>query len=454
MYLSLFVLRRNWFIYLRFFCVLVRLHLQPANKILSEMPSPTFAEKTKQRVTPLTSFVHPTEEQGIIFNHVEGQKLRDYLLAIYKPAGGAQNIIAASRVSGGKIILFLASREIVDKFQNDHGGFKLGNTFIPTRRLKAPTIRIILSNVSPIIPNTVIENLISNRLGLKMVSPISILRFSPVDDLFPHVISWRRQFYLPANTDLTKIPSTFTLDYAERTYRIFLTAGDFVCFKCHEKGHKAENCNNEIPFMDDEVEDTIDKLGPVLTPEPSILPAESFPPLKPTQSLAKSAPDPQDNVTQPPAAKRGPSTLESSIQSNEILLTSEDSDTELLQMAKPATKKLKKTKHNPNPETYLKSLILTPTEIEAITAAVTHIQQTKYPNCDFTAKQLINFLPTLRGNPNKLHLARAFSSNMDHLLFTLEAIKPQLETGTKRTITSLTKALSKDIPYLETSDET
>lgn len=80
------------------------------------MTSPTFTEKTKKKITTLTSFSHPSEEQGLIFDHIDGLKIRDYLLVIYKLVGGAENIIAASEVSGGKVIVFLSSREIVEKF--------------------------------------------------------------------------------------------------------------------------------------------------------------------------------------------------------------------------------------------------------------------------------------------------------------------------------------------------
>lgn len=85
------------------------------------MTPTTYAQKTKKKIIPLTTFNHPSEDQYIIFNHVDELKIRDYLLAIYKLVGGAQNILAASRVSGGKVIVFLSSPEIVEKFQLEHG---------------------------------------------------------------------------------------------------------------------------------------------------------------------------------------------------------------------------------------------------------------------------------------------------------------------------------------------
>lgn len=414
------------------------------------MTPPTFAEKAKRKIIPITSFNHPSEEQGVIFDHLDGLKIRDYLLAIYKLVGGAQNIVAASRVSGGKVIIFLSAQEIVEKFQNEHRGFHVGDKFFETRKLKAPSVKIILSNVSPVIPNTVIESTL-NQLGLQPITPISILRFNPSDDIFSHVISWRRQFYLPANTDLSKIPPVISVTYEERIYRIFLTKGDFVCFKCSKKGHKAENCT-EVQFIDEEVEDTSSLLEPPLQPiiTPT-LPLASFPPLVPT---AQTSIIPQTTKrNQPAPEKRGldeASLTQSECQSQSKSLLSDDSDFEVKKDVKP--KKTHHKKHKPNPDKFLKQLVLTPEEIKVVTNSVNHIKKTKFTDCDFGAEELIKFLPTIRSNVNKGQLAKKFTGNIECLLFTLEEIRPHMETGTKRTITSLIKAVTKEESLSDSSD--
>ncbi len=128
-----------------------------------------------KKIKPLISFDYPTEDQGLIFNHIEGKKIREYLAAICSLIGGAHNIIAASRISGGRVTIFLAAKGIVNKFQEEHGGFLIDQTFIKSRKLKSPSVKIVLSNVSPTIPNTAIEDLLTENLKLKLASPISIL---------------------------------------------------------------------------------------------------------------------------------------------------------------------------------------------------------------------------------------------------------------------------------------
>ncbi|KAM7249246.1 hypothetical protein ACFE04_019855 [Oxalis oulophora] len=408
------------------------------------MASSTFAEKVRKKITPITSFQHPSEEQGIIFDHIDGLKIRDYLLAVYKLVGGAQNIVAASRVSGGKVIVFLSTKEIAEKFQNEHGAFKIGEKIVTTRKLRAPSVKVILSNVSPVIPNTVIESTLT-QLGLQPITPISILRFNPSDDIFSHVISWRRQFYLPANTDLSKIPPVISVTYDDRTYRIFLTKGDFVCFKCGKKGHKAENCA-ETSFIDEEVEDSMTHLQSPLQPEiTTSLPFTGFPPLPPTEKPIIVPPKLRE-LNQLVSAKRGPDEIASSTQSEpkstSESYSSEDSDFDEKKEVKPKGKKCKK--HKPNPEAYLKSLILSPGECQIITDTVKHIQKTKFTDCDFSAEELIKLLPSTRNNPNRRQIVAKFTGNLECLLFVLEEIKPQMETGTKRTITALIKAVTKE----------
>ncbi len=395
----------------------------------TKMSRPTFADQTKkQKIQPLTTFNYPTEDQGLIFNHIEGKKIREYLAAICSLIGGAHNIIAASRISGGRVILFLAAKEIVERFQEEHGGFLLEQTYIKTRKLKSPSVKIVLSNVSPTVPNTAIEDLLTKNLKLKLAFPISILRVSPNDDTFSHVISWRRQVYIQSNTDIPPLPNSILLNYGDRSYRIFITLDNLTCFKCNSRGHKAEDCPQ---VLDEEVEDTFNDAEEPGThePIPTATNEKIFPPL-PALNNQKG-----NNAVL--REKRGPSTLISSSSSN-----SESNQNENLNI--PNTLEKKKPEHKrqkPNPET--NSFTLTKEEKSAITEKIKLIRDTKFPNCDFSAEDLINFLPNSRNRPARINLAKSLTSKIDQLIFILEEIKPNVLPNTKKTITALIKSLYK-----------
>lgn len=418
-------------------CQLAGSNMQPTN--MNPNSRPTFAEQTKKKIQPITTFSHPTEEQGIIFHHVEGTKVREYLVAIYQLVGGASNIIAASRVSGGRVIVFLANKDIVEKFQTEYGGFYIQNTFIKTRKLKTPSQKLIISNVSPTVPNLAIEELLTKTLKMKLASPISILRVSPQDDLFSHVVSWRRQVYVQSVESLPHLPESVQLTYAERTYRVFLTLDDFACFKCGSRGHKAEDC---IGFLDGDFDDIQEHSTP--TPSKIAKNLEDFPgithgnatlrPLKLTEPT-KSIP------LTPQQTKRGPSTLDSSDLALTEEIISKDTQADIVHstLHAPAANKRQKIEKEQNK----KPLTLTPVEKAKIEERIEKINTTKVIDCDITSDNLLVFLQSVRGHPNKADLAKELTSNIGNLLYILEEIKPEMEPGTKKTISALTKKLRK-----------
>lgn len=82
-------------------------------------------------------------------------------------------------------------------------------------------------------------------LKINALSDISFLRVNPVDQLFGHIISFRRQIIINSDFDISKIPGSFLLTHVGRTHRIFITFDEFSCFKCKDKGHRAEDCPND-----------------------------------------------------------------------------------------------------------------------------------------------------------------------------------------------------------------
>lgn len=136
--------------------------------------------------------------------------VRNYLLGLVDLVHGPKNPLATSRVLGRTT---------------------LRDTFIHARKLQSTT-KIIFSYVSPTIPNEILRN--------ALVSNISILRFSPNDDLFGHLISWRRQVYCK----LKGLPSSFLLQFNDKLHRILVTFDELTRCKCQKRGHKAEECTS------------------------------------------------------------------------------------------------------------------------------------------------------------------------------------------------------------------
>lgn len=259
----------------------------------SNSPTPTsspvpmsYAQKAQKarKITPITDFVHPTQEQGLIFNHFGDNKIRDYLVALTSLLHSPKDIIAASRVGNNKVIVFLASSSLVDSVIERHKGFTLNETFVKLNRLKPVATKLIFSNVSPMVSNAVLESHIVQKFGLKLASSVSLLRVSPSDELFSHVISFRRQVYVHDRLENIKLPPSFVLDHNGAPNRIFVTTNENTCFICHSRDHKAEDCQQQEAINISE--------QTVLT----VTTANEFPPLSSkTETIDQSLPNTQPN---------------------------------------------------------------------------------------------------------------------------------------------------------------
>ena len=224
------------------------LHNMPSSSSVPFQAQPTnnrsYAQATK--ITPLFDFKYPSAEQGIIFPYVPDSKIYDYLVAINSILNNPKQIVAASRISNLRIAIFVSEDDLVDTIIDSPHGLIIAGKEIRGRRMKNKPSKLILSNVSPTIPNSIVEKFLTTQLNLKLASKISILRVNPQDNLFGHVISYRRQVYVN-DLDLRNLPSSFLLEDNGSQHRIFLTGDDSSCFKCHSRLHKAENCPSNEP---------------------------------------------------------------------------------------------------------------------------------------------------------------------------------------------------------------
>jgi hypothetical protein len=96
---------------------------------------------------------------------------------------------------------YLSSKDLVEKTVSEHGVIVISGKEITVRRLLNPAKRIILSNVCPCIPHSVIENLVKT-LGFVTVTPMSFLRAGIHREEYNHVLSFRRQIFVFNQTTL------------------------------------------------------------------------------------------------------------------------------------------------------------------------------------------------------------------------------------------------------------
>ena len=122
------------------------------------------------------------------------------------------------------------------------------------RPLITNNVRVVLFNVSPVIPDYVIEEHLSN-IGITPVSRINPIRAGISEPGFTHILSFRRQMFIQP-TNLNKLPSSLQIMFEDTNYWVYLTTDTTItCFICKQEGHLIKQCENvqtnnekEIPY--------------------------------------------------------------------------------------------------------------------------------------------------------------------------------------------------------------
>lgn len=195
--------------------------------------------KTYSTAVNQSTFTFPSKKQAILFDSVDNTKLEDYLMAlgqIVQP----KNIIFSSKLSNNRICIYFSNEQLVEDFMNNHGRIMIKDQYLNARRLVTPSERLLLSNVCPSIPHTVIESQLYAH-GIKPISPLTFLRISSQTPEFQHILSFRRQTYISPPNNIT-IPESILISFEQTTYRIFLTLDKQSCYVCKQNGHLAANC--------------------------------------------------------------------------------------------------------------------------------------------------------------------------------------------------------------------
>lgn len=187
----------------------------------------------------MSTEVFPTKDQAIIIDSQEGLTIKDYINSL-SDIIDASEIRFISRIANNRVCIFLSSQTIADSLTNNHKVIKIKNYELKLRPLVTKAKRIIISNVCPIIPHSVIENVLTTK-NIKLASKISFVKAGIPGQGFSHIMSFRRQVYI-APEDLSLLTDSTTVHYDGSTYRIFFTTDEMSCFNCHQTGHLAGQC--------------------------------------------------------------------------------------------------------------------------------------------------------------------------------------------------------------------
>lgn len=190
----------------------------------------------------------PKKEHAIVFDSIDNIPQIEYIIAISKLTP-PKNIKFASRITNNRFCVYLNDKNTVDFLVDNHPNIIINShTTIKIRRLINPAKRIIISHVSPDIPN---ENIISHLEyhKIQILSPITHINAGFHIPELAHIISFRRQVYIKPD-DFEKLPKSILINLENTSHRIFLDDDSIHCFLCKRKGHTTKQCKNtpaEVP---------------------------------------------------------------------------------------------------------------------------------------------------------------------------------------------------------------
>ena len=153
-----------------------------------------------------------------------------------------KEITHISKISGGRVCLFLSNKTIALDLEGKV--MKIKGHSLRIRPLISRNKRVVISNVSPMIENQILIDVLKNR-GITLVSAINDIRAGTTKPGRAHIRSFRRQIYIQEG-DEALLPESLQISYEGIPYWIYLSTDSTNCFVCKQTGHTAKVCSRNL----------------------------------------------------------------------------------------------------------------------------------------------------------------------------------------------------------------
>ncbi|KAG8239552.1 hypothetical protein J437_LFUL018848 [Ladona fulva] len=111
-----------------------------------------------KKIIPLAT--GPCRKLGILMQALPLTPLSDYVIALADLIGGS-NMTHATRLSNGRICIYLKDEDSLNKFMTNHGGLTIKENFVVANRMSQKVQRMVISYVPPEFPSSDLSEILS-----------------------------------------------------------------------------------------------------------------------------------------------------------------------------------------------------------------------------------------------------------------------------------------------------
>lgn len=169
----------------------------------------------------------PTNEEAIIIQLRDGVSVEECVKSVGDLVNPS-NVKFVCKTSNGTLCMYLTSKELVDRLTESHESIKIGNAFVKIRPAIRRFIKLVISNIRPVVPHDVVEQILG-QYSIRVASgTMKFVGAGLSEPGYTHVLSFTREAYICLE-DASKVPPSIPICYDDIDYLILLETEPPVC---------------------------------------------------------------------------------------------------------------------------------------------------------------------------------------------------------------------------------
>lgn len=195
-----------------------------------------------------TSTYKPSRKNAVIIENTQEISQDQCLRAVANIIGG-RNIHYCTRLSGGRICLYLTNQEYVNQLVTE-GGIVVNQVYLTIRKYITEATKFVISNCPPEMTDESLKKILE-PYG-RVVSSPTRLKVSTTHEDLKHIRTWRRIVYVMIPSEAPEAPKRLVVTSPEGVKTtLYIDKDEIMCDYCKVPGHLEEKCKKKASDQED-----------------------------------------------------------------------------------------------------------------------------------------------------------------------------------------------------------